>query len=55
LTLISIGPGILRGLKLVRSRLDRAFMHGWQTTESSPISKAERLREAYRIKRGWQA
>jgi hypothetical protein len=31
LTLISIGPGILRGLKLVRSRLDRASMrHGRQ-------------------------
>jgi hypothetical protein len=32
-------PGILRDLKLVRSRLDRALMHGWQTTELSPSSR----------------
>ena len=28
--------GILRGLKLVRSRLDRALIRGWQTTAPFP-------------------
>src|SRR5882672_4057986 len=35
-TALTEHPGILRGLKLVRSRSDRALMRGWQTTELSP-------------------
>src|SRR5882762_10008739 len=32
-TALTEHPGIRRGLKLVRSRSDRALMRGWQTTE----------------------
>ena len=36
-------PGILRGLKLVRSRLDHALMHGWQTTAPFPNSRPKAI------------